>query len=837
MEVLDNDSGVQDALQCLSPDLPYAEWRNVGFALIAEFGKEHGGEKFDNWSQGGSKYDAAVVRAVIKSADPNGKIKIGTLFHLAKQFGFQPSRAGKSQDFITRNPMLVSDKVKIDSDAQEQLITASKAENIWEQADREVSLSMPYVSRKKITPTENLREIALGKVESIIGHTPQSSGKPLSGDTVLVAPIWMLVEDEIVISNVELIDGNSKKAALAGKGTKKGGFWTANSLPEGDGAGITILVGEGVATVLSAHHATGYFAVASLSAGNLSEVGKVLRHRYPKAEIVMLADLGNGQADAEKAARLINCRIAFPDLSAGIEGKDFNDMAVACGSEAVKAAIDSATDCSEDWPIPDPINISLPPVPVFDYALLPEKVAPYVRDVCERMQCPPDYVAVSMIAALGAVIGRRVGIRPKQQDNWTEFANLWGMIVGRPSMKKSPAMNAGFAGLHKLEKTAATNWKEDYKQYLQNCVLAELRNKQIKNDLQKNLRKDINAHLDLRLDEPEEPSMVRYTANNFSPEAVVEVLRHNPNGLLCYRDELIGILKTWEKEGQEDTRSLFLQGWSGNMSYTTDRIGRGLNLHVPAVCLSVFGSTQPGVIAEFVRHAVRGGVGDDGLIQRFGLMVYPDKQDENCIKFVDQRPNLPAQLEMEALFKFISEATSENFGAEQGEYDPTPFLRLDSEAYELFKDWNISNEHRMLSGELHPALESHLSKYNKQVLGLALICHIASGGRGAVSAIAMDQALAWLEYLEPHAHRIFFAVNSTKIDAAKILIKRIGKGELQDGFTAREVYRKGWAFMSTQEEAQVAINLLVEHGYLKATSSQSTGRSTIKYLINPRKPL
>lgn len=837
MEVLDNYSAVQNALQYLSSDLPHAEWRNIGFALISEFGKEYGGEMFDSWSQGSSKYDAAAVRTVIKSADPNGKIKIGTLFHLAKQFGFQPGRAGKPQDFAARNPIPVADKTKTDSEEQERLATASKAQKIWEQAERQVSPDMPYVLRKQIIPTLNLREIALSKVQSILGYLPHCSRKHLTGDTVLVAPVWMLKEDGLAISNVELIDGNSNKAALAGKGTKKGGFWAAIPLPEADGEGIKILIGEGAATVMSAHQATGYFAVASLSAGNLSEVGKVLRNRYPEADIVMLADKGNGQADAEKAASLINCRIAFPLLPKGTQGKDFNDVAVSCGFEAVKAAIDNATEYSEDWPIPDPFDVSLPPVPEFDYALLPEKVMPYVRDVCERMQCPPDYVAVSMMAALGAVIGRRVGIRPKQEDNWTEFPNLWGMLVGRPSMKKSPAMNAGFAGLRKLEKTAAVKWEEDHKQYLQNCVLAELRNKQIKNNLQEKLKKDLNAHLDLRLDEPVEPSMVRYTANNFSPEAVVEVLRHNPNGLLCYRDELIGILKTWEKEGQEDTRSLFLQGWSGNMPYTTDRIGRGLNLHVPAVCLSVFGSTQPGVIAEFVRHAVKGGTGDDGLIQRFGLMVYPDKQDEKCIKFVDRGPNLPAQLEMEALFEFISEATSEDFGAEQGEYDPTPFLRLDPEAYELFKVWNISNEHRMLGGELHPALESHLSKYNKQLLGLALICHIANGSKGVVSAIAMYQALAWLEYLEPHAHRIFFAVNSTKFDAAKILLKRIGKGELEDGFTAREVYRKGWAFMSTQQEAQEAINLLVEHGYLKVTQSQSIGRSTTKYLINPRKPI
>ena len=179
MEVLDTYSAVQDALQYIPPDLPYIDWRNVGFALISEFGKEQGGEMYDSWSQAGSTYDRTKVSTVIRSADPNGSIKIGTLFYIAKQNGYQPSSSGKSQHFITRNPMLVSNKVKTDSDAQERLVTASKAQNIWEQADREVSLSMPYVSRKKIAPTENLREIALGKVESIIGYTPQSNGKPL----------------------------------------------------------------------------------------------------------------------------------------------------------------------------------------------------------------------------------------------------------------------------------------------------------------------------------------------------------------------------------------------------------------------------------------------------------------------------------------------------------------------------------------------------------------------------------------------------------------------------------------------------------------------------------
>jgi putative DNA primase/helicase len=555
---------------------------------------------------------------------------------------------------------------------------------------------------------------------------------------------------------------------------------------------------------------------------------------YPKASLVILADIGNGQTDAQKAAQLVSCRIAVPVLPEGSTGKDFNDMMIACGPIAVSDVINK-TACAEDaWTEPEPFDDSLPSVPTFDYTMLPEKVRDYVRDSSERMQCPPDYVAVSMMAALGSVIGRRVGVRPKREDNWTEFANLWGMLIGRPSMKKSPAMNAGFAGLYKLQKKAAENYAREIEQNKKESVVAEIRNKQIKHNIASAFKKDVNAAVDAQLDEPVDPVLLRYTSNNFSPEAVIEVLRHNPNGLLCWEDELIGLLKRWNRDGQEDSRGLFLTGWSGKMPYTTDRIGRGMNLHVPAVCLSVFGTTQPGVIADFVRAAVKGGTGDDGLIQRFGLMVYPDKSDESEIRFIDQRPNLEAQREMEALFEYIVEAAPEDFGAEQAEIDSTPYLRLDGEAYLLFKEWHIQNERRTHSGDLHPAMESHLSKYNKLVLGLALICHIANGCKGAINEVAMLQALSWTEYLEPHAHRVFFAINNVKTEAAKSLLRRIRKGELFDGFTVRDVYRKGWAYTSTQEDAQQAIDLLVEKGYLAVDSSKSNGRPTIRYLVNPR---
>ena len=77
------------------------------------------------------------------------------------------------------------------------------------------------------------------------------------------------------------------------------------------------------------------------------------------------------------------------------------------------------------WPEPKPLPNGLPKVDAFEYEFLPDRFAPWALDVSNRLQCPPDYVAVAVMTALGSVIGRRVGIKPQAKTDWTEIPNLW----------------------------------------------------------------------------------------------------------------------------------------------------------------------------------------------------------------------------------------------------------------------------------------------------------------------------------------------------------------------------------------------------------------------------
>jgi hypothetical protein len=188
----------------------------------------------------------------------------------------------------------------------------------------------------------------------------------------------------------------------------------------------------------------------------------------------------------------------------------------------------------------------------------------------------------------------------------------------------------------------------------------------------------------LRLDEPEAPRDRRYVTNDCTYEALREILAGNPNGLLAFRDELVSLLKTLDREEHAAARGFFLSAWNGTGGYTFDRIIRG-HTHIEAACVSLLGSTQPGRLAEYVRRAVSGGAGDDGLIQRFGLLVWPDGSPE--WSNVDRYPDSAARQAAWTTFERLDKLTADEIGAQRDQFEVIPFLRFDHEAQVIFDEW------------------------------------------------------------------------------------------------------------------------------------------------------
>jgi hypothetical protein len=408
-------------------------------------------------------------------------------------------------------------------------------------------------------------------------------------------------------------------------------------------------------------------------------------------------------------------------------------------------------------------------------------------------------------------------------------------------MLKSPAMGEALKPIHRLEAEAAKDNEIAREAYEAGLDAFKLR-KQVSAALMKEAlkkskdgkAKDLNFDVG---DEPKEPLPVRYRTNDTTYQSLGELLIGNPTGILIERDELISLLRHLDRDEEAVARGFYLSGWSGTQPYTFDRIGRGQR-HIDAVCISVLGNTQPARICEYVRRANEGGAGGDGLLQRFGLLVWPDAPP--TWRNVDEYPNKEARDSAWKVFDRASKLTEAEIfkiGAVKGEYDSTPYLRLSEEAGAEFLDWRTDLENRLRSGDLSPALEGHLAKYRKLVPALALLNHLADYGQGVVSHRALLKALAFAAYLESHARRLYAAGSEGERAAAKVILGKIRSKDLKDGFTARDIHQKDWAHLTEARDVQAGLNLLTDLDHIAPSSpviGDRGGRPKVTYTINPR---
>jgi putative DNA primase/helicase len=494
---------------------------------------------------------------------------------------------------------------------------------------------------------------------------------------------------------------------------------------------------------------------------------------------------------------------------------------------------------STDWPDPCPLPASLLPVDTFSLDLMPEKVRPWVADVTERMQCPPDFVAVTLLAGLGSLIGRKVVIRPQTQNDWQVASNMWALLIGRPGVLKSPAMEEALRPVKRLSAKAEEIFKEARLEHEVLASVAKLRAQENMKKAAKVLNKEPTADISYLLsseEEAPEPTLRRYIANDTNVASLGVLLQQNPNGLLVFRDELVSLLDNLDQEENASERGFYLTGWAGDSSYTFDRIGRGLHLHIEGVCVSMLGSTQPGRISQYLLRAVRGGRGDDGLIQRFGLLIWPDVSP--AWTNVDRWPDKDARADAFTVFEHLerldwhSIAAKRDRGAD-GDEEGLPYLRFGLDAYDRFVDWRTELEKRLRS-DLHPALESHLSKYRKLVPGLALICHLVDGQTGSVGLAALERALAWAKYLESHARRAYGSVTAFSSATAAAIVAKIRSGDLKSEFRSHEVWRPGWSKLSDREAVNAALNMLLDYDWLRVRVVQTGGRPAYIYMVNPK---
>jgi len=247
--------------------------------------------------------------------------------------------------------------------------------------------------------------------------------------------------------------------------------------------------------------------------------------------------------------------------------------------------------------------------------------------------------------------------------------------------------------------------------------------------------------------------------------------------------------------------------------------------------------SQPGKLQSYIKDAVDGGAGDDGLLQRIQVTVWPDSLGEWVAPTAVRDDT--ARKQAYAIFNELDKRTASELAANcEGEGIPT--LRFAPDAQELFNQWRDELEHRCRSKELEktPAFSAHIGKYRSLMPSLALVFHLldVAANReapGPVTLQAAELAAAWCDFLEAHARKIYAQELSPGVSAAHTLAQKIESGEVNHGDSIREIYRHHWGELTSVGEVTRALAILETAGWVRVEDILTGGRSSDQVLIHP----
>lgn len=761
---------IREALSLIDPsdrDL----WVTMGMAVHSELG-DVGFEIWDGWSQRAVSYCPRAAASTWKSFHAGGKVTIGTLFYEAKANDWRDEgtyQKPTAEELAERQRIATGRSLREDAEtARQRKATAEKAAAIWSAAT-DAQADHPYLLRKQIAPVSTLREINADAAAAILGYVPTSDDVALTG-RLLVAPIKV----GNALSSLELIDVEGRKTALAGRGTKAGGFWTSQPLPESNGKGLTLLIGEGVATVLSGQDASGHLAIAALSASNLMAVAKVLRERYPAAALVILADLvkATGEADprAITAAQAVGGVLAIPAFGdQRPEGaKDFNDLAVLRGQAAVAQAIASAladplplaiennapardTE-GNDWPEPQPMAAKVEALP-YPIDALPTTVRAAVEEVAGYVKAPLAMVASSALAAMSVAIQAHVDV--KRAEKLLGPTGLFLLTIADSGERKSSCDDYFTKPIHDYEAAEAKAGKAILKDYKVKYEAWETKIGGLKDQLRQRAKSgkpthDVEAALrELEHEKPESVRLPRLLYTDATPEALgYGLAKQWPSGAVISSEA--GIVLGSHGMGKDSAMrnmGLMNQLWDGKSLKIERRSTESYTVRGARLTMAL--QVQELTLREFLARTgslARG----TGFFARFLLAVPESTQG---FRFFSEAPvNWPHLM---AFHQRITAILQQPVPMDdEGALTP-PQLPLTTEAKASWVVFHNAIESELHNGGALYAVRDIASKSADNAARLAALFHIFEGGGGAIGAAALEGACRLAVWHLNEARRFF----------------------------------------------------------------------------------
>ncbi len=284
------------------------------------------------------------------------------------------------------------------------------------------------------------------------------------------------------------------------------------------------------------------------------------------------------------------------------------------GAARVRAGIAAAEEFG--WADPDMAVLRLhrrppPPLPL---AVFGDEWGRWIADAAEAAACPPDYVAVPLLASVSAVIGHARWAQAT--PGWSEPPHLWMADVGDSGVGKSPGADCLLRDvLPEIERRMLADFPDRLREWHVAAELAKAATETWQNEVRTAQKQGKAPPLPPPQTGPE-PQAPRLRQNDVTIERVATLLATAaPKGLLIVRDELAGWI-TGMNAYNDAGRAFWIEAFGGR-PYRVERQKHPEPIIVPRLAVSVFGGVQPDRLGPLMREA------DDGLLARI-LWAWPN---------------------------------------------------------------------------------------------------------------------------------------------------------------------------------------------------------------------
>lgn len=329
--------------------------------------------------------------------------------------------------------------------------------------------------------------------------------------------------------------------------------------------------------------------------------------------------------------------------------------------------------------------------------VFPKPLASAIRERSEVDRIHPSFFIQYLWGACALMIGdesrlilREVGGHP----NWSEPAIIWAGIVGASGSGKSPALNAIYAPIEKIQEEYDAKYARELEEYQKALKDWKDLSKQERNTY---VESDANPD---RMTEPQHRILVEQAA---TMESLLWNASKQPakSGTVWLLDELISLLSVdqYKAGGMGDSRAILLTAFNGGRVQISRKSG---GFAIPAIRLSIAGGIQ-----VLKAHELFNSDDSDGWNARF-LLAAPPEMSDSC----EWRTGT---IDTYQVFSDLYESIG---GAKLGD------VKLGNGALSVWRDsYRSLKESLLYFREENPAYANFLAKAPSHLARLCLVLH------------------------------------------------------------------------------------------------------------------